>query len=58
VATVHEQLQAEAESSAQHQGIPIEQMPEYQDLPTIANMADDQVLIKHKVVAPHPRCTL
>lgn len=58
VATVREQLQAEAESRAQQQGIPLEQTPEYQDLRTIANLADDQVLIKHKVVAPHPRCTL
>lgn len=58
VATVCEQLQAEAESRAQHQGMPIEQTPEHQDLRTIANLADDQVRIKHQAVAPHPRCTL
>ncbi|WP_223855350.1 hypothetical protein [Pseudomonas oryzihabitans] len=33
-------------------------MPEYQDLRTIANLAGNQVLIKYKAVAPHPRCTL
>lgn len=58
VVTVRDQLQVEAESRAQQQGIPIEQTPEYLDLRTIANLADDQVLIKHKAVAPHPRCTL
>lgn len=58
VATVREQLQAEAESRAQHQGVPIEQTPEHQDLRTIANLADDQLRIKHQAVAPHPRCTL
>ena len=58
MATVREQLQAVAESRAQQQGIPLEQTPEYQDLRTIANLADDQLLIKHTVVAPHPRCTL
>ena len=55
---MREQLQADAESRAQQQGIPLEQTPEYQDLRTTANVADDQVLIKHKVVAPHPRRTL
>ncbi len=58
VAIVHEQLHAEAKSRAQQQGVPLEQTPEYQDRRTIANLAEDQVLIKHKVVAPHPRCTL
>lgn len=58
MATVREQLQAEAESRAQHQGMPIEQTREHQDLHIIANLADDQVRIKHQTVAPHPRCTL
>lgn len=55
VANVREQLLKEAKSRAQQQGTPIEQAPEYQYLRSIANLADDQVLIKHKVVAPHPR---
>ncbi|MDQ7911692.1 hypothetical protein RCF34_01000 [Pseudomonas sp. 102515] len=42
VATVREQLQAEAESRAQQQGVLIEQTPEYQDLRTSANLANDQ----------------
>lgn len=58
VATVRAQLQEQAGSRAHQQGIPIKQTPEYEDLRTIANLADDQVLIKHQVVAPHPRCTL
>jgi len=58
VAKVRAQLQEQAGSRAQQQGIPIEQTPEYEDLRTIANLADDQVLIKHQVVAPNPRCTL
>lgn len=58
MATGREQLQAEAESRAQHQDIPIEQTPEHQDQRTIAKLADDQVRIKHPAVAPHPRCTL
>lgn len=58
VATVREQLQAGAESRAQQPGKPLEQTPWCQDLHTIANLADEHVLIKHQVVAPHPRCTL
>lgn len=58
MATMREQLQAEAESRALHQGMPIEQTPKDRDLRAIANLADDQVRIKHQAVAPHPRCTL
>lgn len=58
MATGSEQLQAGAESRALHQGMPIEQTPKHQDLRAIANLADDQVRIKHQAVAPHPRCTL
>ena len=57
MATVREPLQAEAESRAQHQGMPIERTPEHQDLRAIANLADDQVRLKHQAVASHPRCT-
>ncbi|UUW74346.1 hypothetical protein [Pseudomonas oryzihabitans] len=58
MATEREQLLAEAESRAQQRGKLLEQTAWYQGLRTIANLSDDQVLIKHKVVAPHPRCTL
>ena len=58
MATGSEQLQAGAECRAQHQGMPIEQTPKHQDLRAIANLANDQVRIKHQAVAPHPRCTL
>lgn len=60
MATVREQLPAEAESRAQQQGIPIEQTPQYQGLRTITNLADDQVLIKIRS-SPRThaaRCTL
>ena len=58
MATVREQVRAEAENRERQEGIPLEQTPEYQDLRTIANLADDQVLIQQQVVAPHPRCLL
>ena len=41
MATGREPLQAEAESRAQHQGMPIEQTLEHQDQRTIANLADE-----------------
>ncbi|WP_177454458.1 DNA replication terminus site-binding protein [Pseudomonas sp. Irchel 3E13] len=56
VAKIRAQLQAKAEIRAGAEDIPLEKTPEYFDLSSIVHLAEDQVLIKHKVVAPHPRC--
>lgn len=41
MATVREQVRAEAENRERQEGIPLKQTPECQDLRTIANLADD-----------------
>lgn len=58
VAKIRAQLKAKAEIRASAEDIPMDQTPEHFDLNSIVHLAEDQVLIKHKVVAPHPRCML
>lgn len=58
VAKVRETLQAGAEARASRENTRIEDTPEYQELRTLVNMADTEVLTERKSVAPHPRAML
>ncbi|WP_349618137.1 DNA replication terminus site-binding protein [Azotobacter salinestris] len=58
VAKVRETLQIGAEARASRENIRIEDTPEYQELRTLVNMADTEVLTERKSVAPHPRAML
>ena len=58
VAKVREQLAHAAKLRAAAEDIPVQQTPEYLDLAAIIRLDDADVLIKHKQIAPHPRCTL
>ncbi|GAB3391844.1 DNA replication terminus site-binding protein [Azotobacter armeniacus] len=55
---VRETLQASAEARAGRESIRLEDTPEYQELRTLVNMADTEVLTERKSVAPHPRAML
>lgn len=55
VAKIREQLQAKAELRADSDGVSVRDTAEYQELRALVNMADDECLLKHKSVAPHPR---
>jgi len=55
---VREKLQAGAEARANRESIRIEDTPEYQELRTLVNMANTEVLTERKSVAPHPRAML
>lgn len=56
VAQIRVQLQAKAELRADSEGIAVHDTSEYQELRALVNMSDDECLLKHKAVAPHPRC--
>ena len=58
VSKIRAQLEAKAEIRAGAEDIPVEQTPEYFDLNSIVHLSDADILIKHKMVAPHPRCML
>ncbi|KRP85367.1 MULTISPECIES: DNA replication terminus site-binding protein [Pseudomonas] len=58
VAKIRLQLINESEARAASEEIPVHETPEYLDLRAINHLADTEVLIKHKNVAPHPRCTI
>lgn len=58
VAKVREQLMAEAETRAANEEILIQDTPEFLDLTAIMKLSDSEVLIRHKSIAPHPRCTI
>ncbi|AJE23622.1 DNA replication terminus site-binding protein [Azotobacter chroococcum] len=58
VAKVRETLQAGAEARASRENTRIEDTPEYQELRTLVNIADTEVLTERKSVAPHPRAML
>ena len=58
VAKIREKLTAAAQARAEREEIPINQTPEYLDLKMIVHLDDTDVLVKHKNVAPHPRCTI
>lgn len=58
VAQVREQLELEAAARADREGVPVKQTVEYQELRSIVRMADDESLVKRKLVAPHPRAML
>lgn len=55
---VREKLQAGAEARASRESICIEDTPEYRELRTLVSMADTEMLIERKSVAPHPRAML
>ncbi|POA78733.1 replication terminus site-binding protein [Pseudomonas sp. DP16D-R1] len=58
VSKIRAQLEAKAEIRAGAEDIPMEQTPEFFDLNSIVHLSDADILIKHKMVAPHPRCML
>ena len=58
VGKIREQLAAAAQARAKQQGIAVHETPEYLDLRAIVHFDDQDVLVKHKTIAPHPRCTL
>lgn len=58
VGQVRKQLQALAEARADREGISMDLTPEHQDLNSLIRMADEESLVKRKLVAPHPRAML
>lgn len=58
VGKIREQLNAAAQARAHNEDIPVHETPEYLDLRAIVRLDDTDVLVKHKNIAPHPRCTI
>ncbi|CAG8863397.1 hypothetical protein PS627_00335 [Pseudomonas fluorescens] len=58
VAKIREKLTAAALARAESEHIPVQQTPEYLDLKMIVHLDDTDILVKHKNIAPHPRCTI
>ena len=58
VGRIREDLADKAQRRADLQQVPLEQTPEFIELRSIAHLAESAVLIHHKTVTPHPRCTL
>lgn len=55
VGSIRKELQALAELRADRERTSVSETPEGKDLQALANMADDEYLLLHKPVAPHPR---
>lgn len=55
VGHVRDQLLQLAEARAEREGISLEETAEYIELKSLSQMADDESLVKRKLVAPHPR---
>ena len=58
VGRIREDLEDRAQRHADLQQVPLEQTPELIELRSIAHLAESAVLVHHKTVTPHPRCTL
>jgi len=58
VAKVREQLKALALARADREHIALDRTPEWQEHQALNRMADDDVLVRHKKIAPHPRAML
>jgi hypothetical protein len=55
VGKIREQLEAAAELRADREGVSVHDTAEYLELRALVNMAENECLLKHKAVAPHPR---
>lgn len=55
VGQIRAELEAKAQLRADREHVAIHDTHEYQELRSLVNMADDECLLKHKPVAPHPR---
>lgn len=58
VAKIREKLSIAALARAEREAIAVQQTPEYLDLKMIVHLDDTDILVKHKNIAPHPRCTI
>ncbi|GGM30985.1 DNA replication terminus site-binding protein [Pseudomonas asuensis] len=58
VARIREDLAEKAKRRADSQQIPLEKAREFIELRSISHLAENTVLVYHKTVSPHPRCTL
>lgn len=58
VAKVREQLKTLALARADREQIALDRTPEWQEHQALNRMADDDILVRHKKIAPHPRAML
>ncbi|MFT0183157.1 DNA replication terminus site-binding protein [Pseudomonas benzopyrenica] len=58
VSKVREQLKTLAMARADRERIALDRTPEWQEHQALNRMADDDILVRHKKIAPHPRAML
>ncbi|WP_295467192.1 DNA replication terminus site-binding protein [uncultured Pseudomonas sp.] len=58
VAKVREQLKTLALARADREHTALDRTPEWQEHQALIRMADDDILVRHKKIAPHPRAML
>lgn len=58
VGQIREQLELDAAARATREGVPIDQTLEHLELRSLVRMAEDESLVKRKLVAPHPRAMI